>query len=48
MSSNEREMLAILMALKAFSSLIREKNIQVLTDNISAMAYVNHNYGEVG
>ena len=40
-----REMLAILMALKAFSSLIRGKNIQVLTDNISAMAYVNHKSG---
>ena len=45
LSSNEREMLAILMALKAFSSLIRGKNIQVLTDNISAMAYVNHKGG---
>ena len=45
LSSNEREMLAILMALKAFSSLIRGKNNQVLTDNISAMAYVNHNGG---
>ena len=38
-------MLAILMALKAFSSLIRGKNIQVLTDNISAMVNVNHKGG---
>ena len=45
LSSNEREMLAILMALKAFSSLIRGKNNQVLTDNISAMAYLNHKGG---
>ena len=43
LSLNEREMLAILMALMAFSSLIRGKNI--LTDNISAMAYVNHKGG---
>ena len=43
--SNEREMLTILMALKVFSSLIRGKNIQVLTDNISAMAYLNHKGG---
>lgn len=41
-SSNEREMLAILMALKAFRSLLLGKRVQVLTDNISAMAYINH------
>jgi hypothetical protein len=35
-------MFAILMAFKAFSSLIRGKSIQILTDNISAVAYINH------
>ena len=45
LSSNERKMLAILMALKACSSLIRGKNIQLLPDNISVMAYVNHKGG---
>jgi len=41
-SSNEREMMAILMALKAFASILSGKRVQILTDNISAMAYVNH------
>lgn len=41
-SSNEREMLAILVALKAFRPLLLGKRVQVLTDNISAMAYINH------
>jgi len=36
-SSNEREMLAILMALKSFKLLLTEKRVQILTDNISAM-----------
>ena len=45
LSSNEREMLAILMALKSFASMIQGKRIQVLTDNVSAMAYVNHKGG---
>ena len=45
LSSNERETLTILMALKAFSSLIRGNNIQVLTDNISAIAYLYHKGG---
>jgi len=35
-------MLAILMALKASLGLIAGKCIQVLTDNISAVAYLNH------
>lgn len=42
LTSNEREMLAILMAIKAFATLIRGKRIQVLTDNISAVCYINH------
>ncbi|WAR11495.1 hypothetical protein MAR_025675 [Mya arenaria] len=41
LSSNEREMLAILMAIKAFAKLLRGLVVQVLTDNISAMTYIN-------
>ena len=41
-SSNEREMLAILMALMAFGPLLKGKRVQILTDNISAMAYIRH------
>lgn len=41
-SSNERELLAILMALKSFVPLLRGKHVQVLTDNISAAAYIRH------
>lgn len=39
--SNYREMMAILLALKTFKS-IQGKSVQVLTDNISAVAYINH------
>lgn len=42
LTSNEREMLAILMALKAFASLLQGLTVQFFTDNISARAYVNH------
>ena len=42
LSSNQREMLAILMALKAFRNVLKNKCVQVLMDNVSAMAYVNH------
>jgi len=41
-SSNERELLAILMALKSFGALLKGKRVQILTDNISAMAYIRH------
>jgi ribonuclease HI len=40
-SSNYREMMAILMALKAFKNL-QGKSVQILTDNVSAAAYINH------
>lgn len=45
LSSNEREMLAILMAIKAFASRLSGLTVQILTDNISAMAYINHQGG---
>lgn len=40
-SSNYREMLAVLMGLHSFASLIGGKYVQVLTDNISTVAYLN-------
>ena len=46
-SSNERELLAILMALKSFSRLLHGKRVQFLTDNISAAAYINHIGGPI-
>lgn len=42
LTSNEREMLAVLTALKAFAPLLIGLTVQVLTDNISTMAYINH------
>ena len=39
-SSNYRELMAILLALKAFLVHVKGKSIQVQTDNISAMAYI--------
>lgn len=45
--SNQRELLAILMAIHAFRKLLVNKHIQILTDNISAMAYINHKGGPV-
>ena len=39
--SNYREMMAILLALKSFKNL-HGKSVQILTDNVSAAAYINH------
>lgn len=39
--SNYREMMAILLALKTFKNL-HGKSVQILTDNVSAAAYINH------
>ena len=44
-SSNYRELLAIFMCLYTFKSHIENKNVQVLTDNVTAMAYINHKGG---
>lgn len=40
--SNYREMLAILLALKSFAPMIEHKSVQIQTDNISSVAYVNN------
>ena len=40
-SSNYREMMAVLMGLHSFSEHIRNKHVQVLSDNISTVAYLN-------
>ena len=45
--SNQRELLAILLAIDAFRKLLENKNVQIVTDNISAMAYINHKGGPV-
>ena len=44
-SSNYRELLAILLALISFKTVIRGKCVQILTDNVTAMAYINHRGG---
>ena len=44
-SSNYRELLAILLALSAFKDKLEGKCIQILTDNVTAAAYINHKGG---
>jgi len=39
---NAREMMAILTAVHTFGPHLRDKSVQIVTDNISAMAYINH------
>jgi hypothetical protein len=41
-SSNERELLAIHMAILSFQEMLSGKTVQILTDNISACAYINN------
>ena len=40
--SNYRELLAVLLALKSFQCQTRGKAVQILSDNITTVAYVNH------
>ena len=40
--SNYREMLAILMAIRSFGRILENKTVQILSDNIAAVAYINH------
>jgi ribonuclease HI len=40
-SSNYRELLAIILAIKSFAQCLKNKKVQVLTDNISCVAYIN-------
>ena len=41
-SSNHRELMAILMALKSFHNQLVNKSVHILTDNITSLAYVNN------
>ena len=40
--SNYRELLTILIVVKSFINQLRNKSVQVLCDNVTAVAYVNH------
>ena len=40
-SFNYRELMAILLALHSFKDNIQNLSVQILTDNVSAVAYVN-------
>lgn len=42
MHINERELLAVLLAVHSFQNVIKNKHIQVLSDNITTVAYINH------
>ena len=44
---NEKELLAVLLALHSFKDLIKNKHVQILSDNISTVAYINHLGGPV-
>ena len=39
---NYRELVAVLMALKSFGPSMKEKSIQILSDNVTTVAYINH------
>ena len=40
--SNYRELMAVLMALKSFGPSMKGKSIQILSDNVTTVAYINH------
>lgn len=42
MPSNYRELMAVHMAVLSFKDLLKDKCVQVLTDNITTVAYLNH------
>lgn len=42
MPSNYREMCAVLMGLHSFLPLVKGKSVEVVSDNISTVAYLNH------
>ena len=42
---NYREMMAVLVAIEIFSELLRHKHVQIVTDNMSAVAYINSGGG---
>ncbi len=41
-SINYRELMAVLLGLKSFAPQLRGKSVQILSDNITAVAYINH------
>ena len=41
-STNYRELLAVLLTLESFQHELSGKRVQVLSDNISSVAYINH------
>ena len=45
--SNVRELMAVLLALRAFRPYVQNRTISILSDNISTVAYVNHMGGPV-
>lgn len=47
MPSNYRELTAVLMALHSFLPIIKGKAVQIVSDNIWTMAYLNHLGGSV-
>ena len=46
MPQNTRGMMAILMEIHTFGPLVKNKALQIVTDNISAMANINHMGGQ--
>ena len=44
-SSNYRELLAVLMAVSAFKDTIKDKHVEILSDNITTIAYINYKGG---
>ena len=45
--SNYRESLAILLAIKAFENDLKCKKVQVFSENVAAVAYINHLGGPI-
>ena len=45
--SNVRELMAVLLSLRAFTASVKGKTVQILSDNITTVAYINHMGGTV-
>ncbi|XP_066982817.1 uncharacterized protein [Macrobrachium rosenbergii] len=46
--SNVRELVAVLLSLKALLPLLKSKSIQILSDNVTTVAYINQMGGPIG
>ena len=44
-SSNHRKTMAVLLAMKAFTKQLQDKSVQIVSDNISTVAYINFQGG---